>query len=229
MSSDGAVSLSEFRVVKDGLVYDIDDNSYIYIGSRGIYMRQNNTLVWNLDKTGRATFAKSNIVFNADGSGYIGKENNQAISWTADGDTIRFGNSDIVFRNGKMYSASGVRGMFEVNSSNNNEVDVDSYNRAFDFVFTGLPSNNKIRVNFVNIVPLGESVYLGEFNFYGSSLISSTPINITVDFYRNSNVLNPNYTQLGNSVTFKSNEAVNVKCYWTAQGALIKASKIELL
>ena len=229
MSSDGAVSLSEFRVVKDGLIYDIDADSYIYIGSRGIYMRKDGALVWSLDKTGKATFAKSNVAFNADGSGYIGKENNQAISWTADGDTIRFGNSDIVFRNGKIYSASGVRGMFEVNSSNNNEVDVDSYNRAFDFVFTGLPSNNKIRVNFVNILPLGESVYLGEFNFYGSSLISSTPTTITVDFYRNSNVLNPNYTQLGNSVTFKSNEAVNVKCYWTTQGALIKASKIELL
>ena len=85
VSGNGAVSLSEFRVVKDGLIYDIDDNSYIYIGSKGIYMRQNNALVWNLDKTGRATFAKSKIQFNADGSGFFAGNEQPAIHWDTNG------------------------------------------------------------------------------------------------------------------------------------------------
>lgn len=84
IDSDGAIYLSEFRVSENALVYDIDNTSHIYIGSRGIYMRKDGSLVWSLNSTGRATFANSKVIFNADGSGFFVGKTKNAIYWDPD-------------------------------------------------------------------------------------------------------------------------------------------------
>lgn len=161
-------------------------------------------------KTGETWLAGGKVKINEDGSGYLGgfEKESSAISWEADTDVVTIGNGSIVFKDGKMYSNYSNRSFYIVESNSEININHQTLGNTIDIMFNGLPNNNTLNINVEGYLPVGESIFIGDFNIHGSSLISSPSVSITINFYdRRGNAL-------FNPLTIKSDDSVNVICYW---------------